>query len=104
MNTVSIQRDWQKRGFSCDIWTDPAGQVWEDFTHETDELLMVLEGDMELEIEGRVFKPKCGEEIFIPKGALHSVRNKGSTASRWLYGYRTVPHYPLNAGHDDSGV
>jgi hypothetical protein len=37
-----IAADWAARGFSCDLWTDPPGQRWEDFTHATDEVVMVL--------------------------------------------------------------
>jgi quercetin dioxygenase-like cupin family protein len=48
-----IAPDWAARGFSCDLWNDPPGQRWEDFTHATDELVTVLEGDMEFEVEGR---------------------------------------------------
>ena len=42
-----IAADWAARGFSCDLWTDPPGQRWEDFTHATDEVVIVLEGEME---------------------------------------------------------
>ncbi|MEE9162672.1 MAG: cupin domain-containing protein, partial [Candidatus Neomarinimicrobiota bacterium] len=76
------------RGFSCSLWVDPPGQRWEDFTHSADELFMVLDGDIELELAGRVLRPLVGEEILIPSGANHSVRNLGGAASRWLYGYR----------------
>jgi hypothetical protein len=24
---------WAVRGFGCDLWTDPPGRRWEDFTH-----------------------------------------------------------------------
>jgi hypothetical protein len=34
-------------GFTCDLWTDPPGRTSEDFTHATDELVTVLEGQME---------------------------------------------------------
>ncbi len=83
-------RDWASRGFSCDLWVDPPGQQWEDFVHHTDELVLVLEGEMEFEIAGRVHHPKAGEELFIPAGARHSVRNIGVTVARWLYGYRST--------------
>jgi len=83
-----IAKDWKARGFGCDLWRDPPGRVWEDYVHDTDELLMVLEGDVEVEIEGRKLRPKGDEEILIPAGARHSVRNKGKTESRWLYGYK----------------
>jgi quercetin dioxygenase-like cupin family protein len=76
------------RGFSCDLWIDPPGQRWEDFTHATDELVTVLEGEMEFEIAGKVQHPKPGEELLIPAGRVHSARNIGKTTARWLYGYR----------------
>ncbi len=83
-----VTQDWHERGFSCSLWTDPPGQRWEDFVHGVDELVMVLEGDMEFEVEGKVYHPKPGEELFIPAGAVHSARNIGATTARWLYGYR----------------
>ncbi|MGB2608447.1 MAG: cupin domain-containing protein, partial [Isosphaeraceae bacterium] len=74
---ASIEReqfaaDWAKRGFSCDLWTDPPGRRWEDFTHATDELVVVLEGEMEFEVAGQVCHPVIGEELLIPAGAIHS--------------------------------
>ena len=86
-STKDISKDWNKRGFSCGLWTDPPGQRWEDFVHRTDELVLVMEGELELEISGVTCHPKIGEELFIPAGALHSVRNIGNTTARWLYGY-----------------
>ncbi len=80
--------DWRARGFSCDLWVDPPGRVWRDFVHPTDELVMPLEGRIELEFGGRVHRPAPGEEVFIPAGAVHTVRNVGGTTARWLYGYR----------------
>jgi quercetin dioxygenase-like cupin family protein len=88
MNQEAVHQDWVKRGFSCDLWIDPPGRYWEDFTHTVDELVMVLEGEVEFEIDGVVQRPQIGEELFIPAGALHSVRNLGSSTARWLYGYR----------------
>ncbi len=89
-NRLEIEKNWRARGFSCDLWTDPPGRVWEDFVHGTDELLMVLKGDVEVEISGRKLKPKVGEEVFIPAGATHSVRTSRSSGSLWFYGYKRV--------------
>ena len=83
-----VRSDWQARGFSCDVWTDPPGQVWEDYRHAVDELVMVLEGEVEFDIAGRVIQPAPGEEVLIPAGEVHTVRNLGSSTSRWLYGYK----------------
>src|SRR5208337_3709643 len=60
-----VAADWAKRGFSCDLWIDPPGRRWEDFTHATNELVVVLEGEMEFEIAGQVCHPAIGEELLI---------------------------------------
>jgi quercetin dioxygenase-like cupin family protein len=85
---ATVTADWAARGFSCELWVDPPGQRWEGFTHTTDELVLVLDGVMEFEVEGRVVRPAVGEELLIPAGARHSARNVGGTTARWLYGYR----------------
>jgi quercetin dioxygenase-like cupin family protein len=83
----TVRKDWRQRGFSCDIWVDPPGQCWEDFVHSGDELLMLIEGELEMEMDGRCWSLEVGEEVFIPSGILHSVRNNSKNTSRWLYGY-----------------
>ncbi len=89
-----IRRDWQRRGFSCDLWVDPPGRRWENYVHAVDELVIVLQGRMEFEIEGRILHPRNGDELFIAAGAVHSARNIGNTTARWLYGYRRADRGP----------
>lgn len=88
VNIKAVRSDWQSRGFSCDVWTDPPGRVWNDYRHPVDEVVMVVEGEVEFDIAGKVVRPAPGEEVLIPAGALHTVRNLGTTTSRWLYGYK----------------
>lgn len=84
-----VLRDWSARGYAGGTWVDPPGQAWEDFVHATDELVMLLEGEIEMEFGGRRFCPAVGEEILIPAGTSHSVWNVGRVTSRWLYAYRS---------------
>jgi mannose-6-phosphate isomerase-like protein (cupin superfamily) len=88
VDRAAVAAVWKARGFGCNLWSDPAGQVWRDFVHPTDELLMLLEGDLEVEMEGSTLRPCPGQEIVIPAGMVHTVRNVGSGRSRWLFGYR----------------
>lgn len=83
-----VARDWKSRGFGCETWVDAPGQRWEDFVHDTDELVVVLEGEMEFEIEGVTHRPPRGVELFIPARTRHSARNVGAVTARWLFGYR----------------
>ena len=87
INREEVSRKWSARGFSCDLWVDPPGQRWEDFVHKSDELVLVLEGELEFEIDGEISHPEPGQEVYIPAGAVHSVRNIGTSTARWLYGY-----------------
>jgi len=67
----AVEKEWRERGFSCGLRVDPPGQVWSDYVHDTDELVMV-EGDVEFEIDGQVHRPAPGEELFIPARARPS--------------------------------
>ncbi|NIP99182.1 MAG: cupin domain-containing protein [Nitrospinaceae bacterium] len=88
MDQKQIAGDWAQRGFSCDLWTDPPGQVWQDFVHSVDERVVVVEGELEWVMDGKTFYPEPGQEVFIPAQAVHTVRNIGDSTAHWLYGYR----------------
>ena len=87
-STESVKLDWNLRGYSYRVFRDPPGQVWADFVHKTDELVVLAEGEIEVEIEGKAQRPQLGEEVFIPANAVHTVRNVGLTNNVWYYGYR----------------
>ena len=83
----AVATDWDARGFSCDVFTDPPGREWMDFTHDVNELVTVMSGKLEMELGGMWFVVEEGDEVFIPRGARHSVRNIHNRTTRWLYGY-----------------
>ena len=84
---VAVAADWRARGYSCDLFVDPPGREWNDFVHARNELVTVAEGRLEVTVAGSRFVAEPGDEVFIPKGTLHSVKNVHVTATRWLYGY-----------------
>ena len=88
MNSEQIKKDWNSRGYSFGIFKDPSGQVWADFVHKTDELVVLAEGEIEIEIEGKSQQPPIGKEIFISAKAKHTVRNVGKTINAWYFGYK----------------
>ena len=83
-----IKQDWDTKGYRFGVFRDPSGRVWADFVHKTDELIVLAEGEIELEIEGKEHRPNVGDEIFIPANAVHTVRNIGKSNNVWYYGYR----------------
>jgi mannose-6-phosphate isomerase-like protein (cupin superfamily) len=82
-----VSDDWRARGFGCGIWTEPPGQVWADFVHAVDELVMPVAGEVEIEMRGRRLRPAVGEEVLIPAGVPYTVRNPGNIQNRWCYGH-----------------
>jgi mannose-6-phosphate isomerase-like protein (cupin superfamily) len=88
LDQSDVQQRWRERGFSCELWVDRPGQVWADFVHETDELVLVVRGQVAFEFCGVVHYPECGQELLIPARTSHTVRNVGGTQAEWLYGYK----------------
>lgn len=82
-----VAADWAARGYSCHPFHDPPGQAWNDFVHDTSEVVTVVEGRLEVEVEGLSFVVEPGDEAFIPSGARHSVRNLSVGSTLWLFGY-----------------
>ena len=90
MNQEQIRKNWESRGYSFGVFKDPPGQVWADFVHRTDELVVLAEGEIEIEIEGQSQQPPIGMEVFIPAKAMHTVRNVGKTNNVWYCGYKNT--------------
>ena len=66
-------------------------------THPGDESTYILEGTVQLEIDG---KPpvisKAGDVIFIPAGTIHSAKNIGTTPAKVLATYIVEKGKPLS--------
>ena len=48
----AVAAGWRRRGYSCQDFVDPAGRCWEDFSHPTNEVIAVVDGRLEVEVEG----------------------------------------------------
>jgi quercetin dioxygenase-like cupin family protein len=83
----SVEEDWQREGFSFGIFRDPPGQEWNNFTHRTDEYVLVAEGQLRIEVgnESAVCNP--GDLVCIPRQVSHSLKTLSAGGSVWLYGY-----------------
>jgi quercetin dioxygenase-like cupin family protein len=72
------------------------GVAFGKHTHPGEEIIYVLEGALEYEIEG---KPpvtlKAGDVLFIPAGAVHSARNVGNVTGSELATYIVEKGKPL---------
>ena len=51
MEPHQIEQNWKSRGYTFGICKDPPGQVSADYFHKTDELVVLAEGEIEIENE-----------------------------------------------------
>ncbi|MCA9472602.1 MAG: cupin domain-containing protein [Nitrospirales bacterium] len=89
-----VAKDWHARGYSCGLWIDHAGRTWKGTTHDTEELFMMLSGRLEFEMQGSRFEPEVGQEVLIPAGVQHTIRNIGGKTARWFYGQKLHNQLP----------
>jgi cupin 2 domain-containing protein len=82
-----VRRDWEGEGFSFGVFRDPPGQAWNDFVHDSDEYVLVAEGEMGFTVGGESFAAAAGDLVRIPRDTSHSLRTLSASGSVWLYGY-----------------
>jgi quercetin dioxygenase-like cupin family protein len=55
------------------------GAAFGKHSHPGEEIIYVLEGSFEYEVEGKPVTLKAGNVLFIPAGTIHSAKNVGTT-------------------------
>jgi quercetin dioxygenase-like cupin family protein len=73
---------------------DP-GYVSPRHTHPGEEIIYVIEGSLEYEINGKHAKVKTGDVLFVPAGTVHSAKNLGSGNGAELATYVVEKGKPL---------
>jgi quercetin dioxygenase-like cupin family protein len=73
---------------------DP-GYVAPRHTHFGEEIIYVLEGELEYQIDGKTFTVKPGDVLFVPAGVIHSVKNIGRGNGAELATYIVEKGKPL---------
>jgi mannose-6-phosphate isomerase-like protein (cupin superfamily) len=87
VDKAQVEGDWNRRGFSCDWMMDSTRREWRDCSHRSNALLAVVDGELEVVIHGEKYVLRPGDEVVVPKGALHHLKNLHPVTTRWLYGF-----------------
>ncbi len=87
VDLAAVERVWRDRGYSCQRFQDPPGRVWSDFVHRTNEVVTVAQGRLQVTIEGTTVLAEVGDEVFIPRDAVHTVANASDGETIWMFGY-----------------
>jgi len=73
---------------------DP-GYVSPRHTHPGEEIIYVLEGTLQYEIDGKLVTAKPGDALFVPAGTVHSAKNVGTINGAELATYVVEKGKPL---------
>jgi quercetin dioxygenase-like cupin family protein len=93
-NRESIKQRMLREGYSTIIeYNDPPHEFFPEHSHPGEQLLVVLEGSIEVTMNGEVSILKSGDEIIFPAKMSHSVKI-GSEGCLYLDGER--PASPLH--------
>lgn len=99
----AVRAQWARSGFSCALWIDPPGRVWHDFQHDVDERILLLEGELQVDLPTGTVRLGPGSALDIPAGTRHTVRNSLDQPARWLYGYRQLAPSQLAPSREQAG-
>jgi len=73
---------------------DPGGAVGKH-THPCEEVSYVVEGSIELEVDGKTQTVEAGKPFFIPANTVHAAKNNGHGHARVLSTYIVEKGKPL---------
>jgi quercetin dioxygenase-like cupin family protein len=73
---------------------DP-GVTFPKHSHPGEEIIYVLEGEWEYEVEGKEMRLGAGDVLFIPAGTIHGAKNVGDTKGAELATYIVEKGKPL---------
>lgn len=79
----------------------PAGTTFGKHSHPGEEIIYVIEGTLEYELEGQSpVKLKAGDVLYVPAGAIHAAKNVGSGNGAELATYIVEKGKPLLVMYD----
>jgi len=82
-----LQQRLTDEGFDVFRWRDEAGTDYQPHSHDHDESLWVIEGEMTFGAAGREFHLRPGDRLMLPKGTIHTA-HAGAAGVTYLIGER----------------
>jgi quercetin dioxygenase-like cupin family protein len=75
-------------GFEAHLWRDEPGAYYAPHSHERDERLWLLDGEMTFEVAGRSYRLGPGDRLELPAETPHAAA-AGPRGATYLIGERT---------------
>ena len=72
-----LRQTLEDEGFDVFRWRDEAGADYQPHSHDHDESLWVVDGEIIFGAGGREYRLKPGDRMMLPKGTVHTARAGG---------------------------
>ena len=79
-----LQRRLVEDGFEVIRWDDPPNAWYEPHSHDRDESLWCIAGEITFGVGGNEYKLGPGDRLMLPRGTVHSARAGAGGASYWI--------------------
>ncbi len=89
MNIDAFKADMIREGYAARYSSLPPDHVAPDHTHEFDERVMVLGGEITITRDGKPETFRAGDSCMVPSGSVHA-EHVGPEGVAYLAGRRTV--------------
>jgi quercetin dioxygenase-like cupin family protein len=83
----ALRRRLAADGFDAFSWEDGPDATYSPHSHDHDESLWVVDGDITFGADGAEFRLGCGDRLMLPRGTVHTAR-AGAQGARYLIGER----------------
>lgn len=80
-----LQPQLEAEGFSTLLWRDRPGAEYSPHSHDHDESLWVVEGEITFGVGGRSYRLGPGDRLMLPRGTVHTAQ-AGPHGATYLIG------------------
>jgi quercetin dioxygenase-like cupin family protein len=82
-----LRKRLEEEGFTLFCWQDRPGANYEPHSHEHDESLWMIEGEMTFGAGGRLWSLAPGDRLMLPRGTVHTAV-AGPQGAKYLIGQK----------------
>ncbi|RZA34721.1 MAG: cupin domain-containing protein [Lysobacteraceae bacterium] len=94
--TETVRREYDAKTLAIQVRVDFAPKAsFPKHAHPGVEIAYVLKGTIEYEMDGKTYRLKAGESLYIPAGTPHSARNVGPGITSELATYLVEKDKPI---------
>lgn len=87
IDEAALTRQLEAEGFDVFRWTDGAGADYQPHSHDHDESLWLLRGEITFGADGRTLRLAAGDRLMLPRGTVHTAR-AGTAGATYLIGQK----------------